>query len=101
MRPIAELIFLSVVHGGSPSGTRIENCSYPNDGVDRLSRFGETTLLNRIPMANHGKHIALIENEFSEIGIAQELIIGAETAFRDATSSSVSICDDAVKAGRC
>jgi len=36
---------------------------------------GKTTLLNRILTENHGKRIAVIENEFGEIGIDQELVI--------------------------
>lgn len=39
---------------------------------------GKTTLLNRILTENHGKRIAVIENEFAEIGDDQELVIGAE-----------------------
>src|SRR6476661_4980993 len=39
---------------------------------------GKTTLLNHILTANHGKRIAVIENEFGEIGVDQELVINAE-----------------------
>ena len=39
---------------------------------------GKTTLLNRILTAQHGKRIAVIENEFGEIGVDQELVIKAE-----------------------
>ncbi len=39
---------------------------------------GKTTLLNYILKANHGKRIAVIENEFGEIGIDSEFIIGAD-----------------------
>ena len=39
---------------------------------------GKTTLLNHILTANHGKRIAVIENEFGEVGIDHELVIGAE-----------------------
>ncbi len=39
---------------------------------------GKTTLLNRILTENHGKRIAVIENEFGEIGIDQDLVISAE-----------------------
>jgi G3E family GTPase len=39
---------------------------------------GKTTLLNRILHKNHGQRIAVIENEFGEIGIDHELVIGAE-----------------------
>jgi G3E family GTPase len=39
---------------------------------------GKTTLLNRILSEHHGKRIAVIENEFGEVGVDQELVIGAE-----------------------
>ncbi len=39
---------------------------------------GKTTLLNHILTANHGKRIAVIENEFGEIGVDQELVINGE-----------------------
>lgn len=39
---------------------------------------GKTTLLNRILTENHGKRIAVIENEFGEIGIDHELVINSE-----------------------
>src|SRR3978361_320530 len=39
---------------------------------------GTTTLLNRILSENHGKKYAVIVNEFGEIGIDNDLIIGAD-----------------------
>ena len=39
---------------------------------------GKTTLLNRILREDHGRRYAVIVNEFGEIGIDGELIIGAE-----------------------
>lgn len=39
---------------------------------------GKTTLLNHILTAKHGKRIAVIENEFGEVGIDHELVIDAE-----------------------
>jgi len=39
---------------------------------------GKTTLLNHILTANHGKRIAVIENEFGEIGVDQDLVIQTE-----------------------
>merc|ERR1712014_549307 len=35
---------------------------------------GKTTLLNHILQANHGKRIAVIENEFGEVGIDDSLV---------------------------
>ncbi|MGB3327871.1 MAG: CobW family GTP-binding protein [Thermomicrobiales bacterium] len=39
---------------------------------------GKTTLLNRILHGQHGKRIAVIENEFGEVGVDQDLVIGAD-----------------------
>jgi G3E family GTPase len=39
---------------------------------------GKTTLLNRILTENHGKRIAVIENEFGEIGIDNALVVNSE-----------------------
>ena len=39
---------------------------------------GKTTLLNRILTEEHGKRIAVIENEFGEVGIDRRLVINAD-----------------------
>ena len=39
---------------------------------------GKTTLINHVLTATHGKRIAVIENEFGEIGIDDALVINAE-----------------------
>lgn len=39
---------------------------------------GKTTLLNHILTQQHGKRVAVIENEFGEIGIDNELVINAD-----------------------
>lgn len=39
---------------------------------------GKTTLLNRILSENHGQRIAVIENEFGEIGVDNDLVIQAD-----------------------
>ncbi|MBC54506.1 MAG: cobalamin biosynthesis protein CobW [Gammaproteobacteria bacterium] len=39
---------------------------------------GKTTLLNRILTEKHGQRIAVIENEFGEVGIDQDLVINAD-----------------------
>ena len=39
---------------------------------------GKTTLLNRILTENHGKRIAVIENEFGEVGVDHQLVIQSD-----------------------
>lgn len=39
---------------------------------------GKTTLLNRILTENHGRKIAVIENEFGEIGVDNQLVIQSD-----------------------
>ena len=39
---------------------------------------GKTTLLNKILGEEHGKRIAVIENEYGEVGIDQGLVINAD-----------------------
>jgi G3E family GTPase len=39
---------------------------------------GKTTLLNRILSENHGKKYAVIVNEFGEIGIDNDIVVGAD-----------------------
>src|ERR1700741_4126458 len=39
---------------------------------------GKTTLLNRIPPEPHGQKFAVIVNEFGEIGIDNDLVVGAD-----------------------
>ncbi|MDX2033782.1 MAG: GTP-binding protein [Blastocatellia bacterium] len=50
---------------------------------------GKTTLLNRILTENHGKRIAVIENEFGEIGVDQELVINAEEEVFEMTNGCI------------
>jgi G3E family GTPase len=39
---------------------------------------GKTTLLNRILTEHHGKKLAVIENEFGEVGVDHQLVIQSE-----------------------
>src|SRR4051812_28895259 len=39
---------------------------------------GKTTLLNRILTENHGKKLAVIENEFGEVGVDHQLVISSD-----------------------
>ena len=53
----------------------------PRTPVTVLTGFlgaGKTTLLNRILTEQHGKRIAVIENEFGEVGVDNDLVINAE-----------------------
>ena len=49
---------------------------------------GKTTLLNRILGENHGKRIAVVENEFGEIGIDNAPIINADEEIFDKFAGS-------------
>ncbi|MFD2441262.1 CobW family GTP-binding protein [Paracoccus kondratievae] len=50
---------------------------------------GKTTLLNHILRENHGMKIAVIENEFGEIGIDGGLVIGSTEEIFEMTNGCV------------
>ena len=39
---------------------------------------GKTTLLNRILTEQHGQKLAVIENEFGEVGVDNQLVISSD-----------------------
>lgn len=54
---------------------------------------GKTILLNRILTTEYGKRVAVIVNEFGEVGIDNQLVIGAdEEIFEMNNGSSAAPC---------
>ena len=60
------------------TATSSESARTPVTVLTGFLGSGKTTLLNRILTEQHGKRIAVIEHEFGEVGVDQELVIGAE-----------------------
>jgi G3E family GTPase len=58
--------------------TTPENAQVPVTVLTGYLGAGKTTLLNHILTAEHGKKVAVIVNEFGEIGIDQQLVINAD-----------------------
>src|SRR6516162_6453155 len=69
------------IFGAGVFGARMSQSTSQKIPVTVLTGYlgaGKTTLLNRILSENHGKKYAVIVNEFGEIGIDNDLIIGAD-----------------------
>jgi G3E family GTPase len=62
-----------------PAGATVErDLRVPVTVLTGFLGSGKTTLLNYILTAQHGRKIAVIENEFGEIGIDNDLVINAD-----------------------
>lgn len=53
-----------------------DTCSISHTRI--VACAGKTTLINHILSQDHGRRVAVIENEFGEIGIDNSLIVGKE-----------------------
>jgi G3E family GTPase len=60
------------------SGMETQDAKTPVTVLTGYLGAGKTTLLNRILSEDHGKKYAVIVNEFGEVGIDNELIVGAD-----------------------
>lgn len=56
----------------------VENNKIPVTILTGFLGSGKTTLLNYILSANHGKKIAVIVNEFGDVGIDNKLVVGVD-----------------------
>ncbi|KAG1654998.1 hypothetical protein FOA52_008407 [Chlamydomonas sp. UWO 241] len=62
----------------SPASEAVVDDRIPVTVITGFLGSGKTTLLNNILTKNHGKRIAVIENEFGEIDIDSELVVKQE-----------------------
>ena len=63
----------------SPFNAPTPNTKIPVTILTGFLGAGKTTLLNYILKENHGRKIAVIENEFGEVGIDGDLVLSSET----------------------
>src|SRR4029078_11553097 len=72
--------FRGSCRGGFPrmSSEQVQSEKLPVTVLTGYLGAGQTTLLNRILSEPHGKKYAVIVNEFGEIGIDNELVVGAD-----------------------
>jgi G3E family GTPase len=56
----------------------MSNALIPVTVITGFLGAGKTTLLNRILTENHGQRLAVIENEFGEIGVDHQLVIQSD-----------------------
>ena len=63
----------------SPFNAPTPNRKIPVTILTGFLGAGKTTLLNYILKENHGRKIAVIENEFGEVGIDGDLVLSSET----------------------
>lgn len=65
-------------HQAANASTSAELHKIPVTILTGFLGSGKTTLLNRILSENHGKRVAVIENEFGEIGIDHQLVLNSD-----------------------
>jgi G3E family GTPase len=63
---------------GTTTDPAVEDGRVPVTVLTGFLGSGKTTLLNRILTEQHGRRIAVIENEFGEVGIDDALVLQAE-----------------------
>src|SRR3989344_4227498 len=66
-------------HMNTPFNAPTPNTKIPVTILTGFLGAGKTTLLNYILKENHGRKIAVIENEFGEVGIDGDLVLSSET----------------------